>query len=99
MLLPVLLSYSGFTALCLSMDRHHRDLLAANPRVLQQPEPVIRVLSLGDSSVQIAVRPWATVPDYNAASSEVTQAVLETFRDRGIAIPFPQREVRLLGNA
>lgn len=76
-----------------------RDLLAANPRVLQQPEPVIRVLSLGDSSVQIAVRPWATVPDYNAASSEVTQAVLETFRDRGIAIPFPQREVRLLGNA
>lgn len=76
-----------------------RDLLAANPRVLQHPEPVIRVLSLGDSSVQIAVRPWASVQDYNAASSEVTQAVLENFRDRGIAIPFPQREVRLLGNA
>lgn len=75
-----------------------RDLLAANPRVLQHPEPVIRVLSLGDSSVQIAVRPWASVQDYNAASSEVTQAVLETFRDRGIAIPFPQREVRLLGS-
>ncbi len=76
-----------------------RDLLAANPRVLQQPEPVIRVLSLGDSSVLIAVRPWAAVPDYNAASSEVTQAVLETFRARGIAIPFPQREVRLLEHA
>lgn len=74
-----------------------RDLLAANPRVLQEPEPVIRVLGLGDSSVQIALRPWATVQDYNAASSEVTQAVLETFRARGIAIPFPQREVRLLG--
>lgn len=40
MLLPVLLSYGGFTALCLSMDRHHRDLLARTPtarvrRVLQ----------------------------------------------------------------
>ena len=76
-----------------------RDLLAANPRVLQQPEPVIRVLSLGDSSVLIAVRPWTSVADFNAASSDVTQAILETFRARGIAIPFPQREVRLLGNA
>jgi small conductance mechanosensitive channel len=47
--------------------------------------------------VQIAVRPWASVPDFNAASSDITQSVLETFRARGIAIPFPQREVRLLG--
>lgn len=76
-----------------------RDLLAANPCVLQQPEPVIRVLSLGDSSVQIAVRPWTSVADFNVASSDITQAVLETFRDRGIAIPFPQREVRMLGTA
>lgn len=74
-----------------------RDLLAANPRVLQEPAPVIRVLSLGDSSVNIAIRPWTTVADYNPASSEVTQAVLETFRARGISIPFPQREVRMLG--
>jgi len=36
-------------------------------------------------------------PDYVAASSEITQSVLETFRERGIVIPFPQREVRLLG--
>ncbi|MFN3716754.1 MAG: mechanosensitive ion channel family protein [Thiobacillus sp.] len=76
-----------------------RDLLAAHPRVLAAPEPVIRVLTLADSSVQIAVRPWTSVADFNAASSDITQAVLETFRDRGIAIPFPQREVRLLGAA
>lgn len=76
-----------------------RDLLAAHPKILAEPEPVIRVLTLADSSVLIAVRPWTTVADFNAASSDITQAVLETFRARGIAIPFPQREVRLLGNA
>ncbi len=74
-----------------------QELLRAHPRILQEPEPVIRVLALADSSVNIAIRPWTAVADFNAASSDITQAVLETFRARGITIPFPQREVRLLG--
>jgi small conductance mechanosensitive channel len=73
------------------------DLLAAHPKILREPEPMIRVLTLADSSVNIAIRPWTTVDDYYDTSSDITQAVLETFRERGIHIPFPQREVRLLG--
>lgn len=76
-----------------------RELLAAHPRVLQEPAPVIRVLALADSSITIAIRPWTAVEHFNATSSEITQAVLETFRARGIQIPFPQREVRLLNPA
>jgi small conductance mechanosensitive channel len=57
------------------------------------------VLTLADSGVNIAIRPWTAVADFNTASSDITQAVLETFRERGIQIPFPQREVRLLGDA
>ncbi|WP_296893966.1 mechanosensitive ion channel family protein [Thiobacillus sp.] len=75
------------------------DLLAAHPSILQEPEPFIRVLALADSSVQIAIRPWTTVTDFYATSGDITQAVLETFREHGIQIPFPQREVRLLGAA
>lgn len=74
-----------------------RELLAAHPKILQAPEPMIRVLTLADSGVEIAIRPWTTVDDYYDTSSDITQAVLETFRERGISIPFPQREVRLLG--
>ena len=74
-----------------------RDLLAAHPKILQDPEPMIRVLTLADSSVNIAIRPWTPVDDFYNTSSDITQAVLETFRERGIHIPFPQREVRLLG--
>jgi small conductance mechanosensitive channel len=73
-------------------------LLRANPRVLQEPSPVLRVSALADSSVNIEVRPWVTVPDYGTAGGELNRSILEAFRQRGISIPFPQREVRLLGS-
>jgi small conductance mechanosensitive channel len=76
-----------------------QDLLRQHPKILQEPEPFIRVLALADSSVQIAIRPWTAAADFYVTAGEVTQAVLETFRERGIQIPFPQREVRLLGPA
>src|SRR5689334_20633020 len=75
------------------------EVLQLNARVLKDPAPVIQVAVLADSSVNIAVRPWANVPDYVPATSEINQAIVETFRGRNIVMPFPQREVRLLGSA
>lgn len=74
------------------------EVLRANPRVLREPKPVVQVITLADSSVNIAVRPWVNVPDYALAIGELNRAVLETFQQQGICIPFPQREVRLLGS-
>lgn len=74
------------------------ELLKANPRVLQQPAPYVHVNTLADSSVNITVRPWVKVPDYPDAIGELNRALLETFRTRGINIPFPQRDVHLVGN-
>jgi small conductance mechanosensitive channel len=73
-----------------------REVLAANPRILKDPVPVIQAANLGDSAVYIAVKPWVSVSDLGAATGEVNAALLESFRARGIVIPFPQREVRLL---
>jgi small conductance mechanosensitive channel len=75
------------------------EVLAANPRVLKDPPPVVQPIQLGDWAVNIGVRPWVLVPDYTAASGEINGAILESFRGRGIIMPFPQREVRLIGNA
>ena len=72
------------------------EILQSNPRVLKEPTPVIQVVMLADSSVNIGVKPWVNVPDYPAATGEINKAIVETFRARGIIIPFPQREVRLL---
>src|SRR5215469_11799668 len=55
-----------------------REVLQANPRVLKEPEPVIQPTRLGDSSVNIAVKPWVLVQDQVAAPGEINAAVLET---------------------
>jgi len=96
--LDVIVSVAYDTDIKLALQSIH-DLLGANAKVLHAPEPVVRVLTLAESGVQIAIRPWVSVVDFIDASSEITQAVLETFRQRGIAIPFPQHEVRLLDSA
>jgi small conductance mechanosensitive channel len=73
-----------------------RELLDANPRVVRDPAPVIQTIRLADSSVNISVRPWVPVLDFGAATSEVNQSILQTFRSRGIEIPYPRRDVRIL---
>src|SRR6202049_79733 len=74
-----------------------RDLVRANPRVLSEPAPVIQVVALADSAVQIAVKPWVAVADYGAVAGELNLSLVEELRQRGIGIPYPQREVRLIG--
>lgn len=74
------------------------EALRDNPRVLRDPLPNVLVTSLSDSSVNISVKPWVSVTDYAPAIGELNISLLETFRTKGINIPFPQREVRLLDN-
>jgi small conductance mechanosensitive channel len=75
------------------------EILNSNPRVLKDPKPVVGIEALGDSSITVGVSPWVAVPDYGPAQLEIYQAIIQQFRARGIEIPFPQREVRLLGQA
>ena len=73
------------------------EVLKANPRVLAEPAPVIRISALADSSVRISVMPWVPVDDFGTAAGELNRTILESLRSRRIVIPFPQREVRLVG--
>ena len=74
-----------------------RELVHANSRVLAEPAPVIQVVMLADSAVQIAIKPWVAVADYGAVVGELNLSLVEELRQRGIGIPYPQREVRLIG--
>ena len=73
-----------------------RDILSQNPRILKDPAPVVGVTMLADCSINIAVKPWTTVADSGPAKAELYQAIVQRFRERNIAIPFPQHEVRML---
>ncbi|MFH1686467.1 MAG: mechanosensitive ion channel domain-containing protein [bacterium] len=71
------------------------DILAADNRVLDDPAPVVAVSELADSSVNFVVRPWVKTADYWAVHFAVTEKVKLTFDEKGISIPFPQRDVHL----
>ncbi len=75
-----------------------RDVLNQNPRVLKTPEAAVGVMTLADSGVHLAVKPWVKVPDYGPAGAELNQSIVERFRAKKIVIPFPQHEVRMLSN-
>ena len=63
--------------------------------VLKDPEPTIRLHTLGDSSVDFIVRPWVNAGDYWTVHWDVIRAVKETFTQAGITIPYPQRDIHL----
>ncbi len=71
-------------------------VLAANPRVLKDVPPVVVVGAFADSSIEILVKPWTSVNDFGLAAAEIKLAILESFRNSKIEIPFPQREIRVL---
>ena len=70
-------------------------VLRDNEHVLADPAPVVRVHTLGDSSVDFVVRPWAKSEDYWEVHWSVTEQVKLQFDAQGISIPFPQRDVHL----
>jgi small conductance mechanosensitive channel len=76
-----------------------QEVLRENARVIQDMTPVIGVRLLADSSINIAVKPWVRVQDYGPAGGEINKSILEAFREHGIVIPYPQREVRLIQDA
>jgi small conductance mechanosensitive channel len=75
------------------------DILQRSPRTLKDPAPVIGTATLADSSIVIAIKPWTVLENFGPAQIEVNKAVIERFREAGISIPFPQREIRLLPGA
>jgi small conductance mechanosensitive channel len=70
-------------------------VLARESRLLSTPEPTIGVVELGDSSVNLVVRPWVRTEDYWAVYFDLLQAIKEGLDEQGIEIPFPQMDVHV----
>ena len=71
------------------------NVLKANKKVLDDPAPTVAVANLGDSSVDLLVRPWVNTSDYWASKWEITQQIKEAFDKEKISIPFPQRDIHI----
>ena len=72
-----------------------RSVVSADQRVMAEPETLIAVSNLGDSSVDLVVRPWCTGSDYWPLRFDLTRKIKEDLEAAGCSIPFPQTDVHL----
>ncbi len=70
-------------------------ILDADQRVLKDPAPTIAVSELGDSSVNLVVRPWCRAADYWDLRFHLMRTMKEELERAGCSIPFPQRDVHV----
>ena len=76
-----------------------KQIAADESRILKDPAPLIKVDSLGDSSVNILFRVWTSRTDWWDTKLDLVQRCKEALEGGGISIPFPQRDVHLIGQA
>jgi small-conductance mechanosensitive channel len=70
----------------------------ANERILKQPPPRGLFMGYGDSSINFELRAWTDEFDnWGLIRSELAAAVYDAVHAAGMSFPFPQREVRVLG--
>ncbi len=67
--------------------------------VVSDPAPQVTVAELGDSSVNLAVRPWVIAAKYAPASHELTERVKKALDAAGVSIPFPQRDLHIIDHS
>jgi len=67
------------------------DVMLNNSKVLKDPAPTVNVSELADSSVNFAVRPWATPADYWDVYFSVIEEGKYALDKAGIEIPYPHQ--------
>ncbi|MFT6986964.1 MAG: small conductance mechanosensitive channel [Psychromonas sp.] len=70
-------------------------VVKANSDVLETPAPLVAVAELGDSSVNLVVRPWVNCADYWKVRFALMEAIKNGLDEEGIEIPFPQMDVHM----
>ncbi|HSO82105.1 mechanosensitive ion channel domain-containing protein [Thiocapsa sp.] len=81
------------------VDLAHALMLEAaqeNPRVLANPKPAMNLEGFGDNALTLSLRAYIEdIENRVAITSELNMAINRKFRDAGIAIAYPQRDLHL----
>lgn len=72
------------------------EILNNHKMILKDPEPMVLVKDLAESSINLAVRPWSAIDDFFVMRSDVLEQIRNAFNKEGIEIPFPQRELHVI---
>jgi len=82
-----------------------KEVVASHPQVLSgdqatlEEQPDAEISGFGDSGVDILIEYWMEGIDdgRNRVDADLNMMIWKAFKAHGIAMPFPQREVRLIG--
>jgi small-conductance mechanosensitive channel len=70
--------------------------VAQHPRILDNPAPMVQFLDFGESSLDFALMVWTDDPaGIPRLTSELRYRIWDSFKERNIEIPYPQREVHV----
>lgn len=74
------------------------DAIRRETRVLTDPAPAVFVSNFAADGIELTTSFWIADPQNGqlALRSEINRAILAAFADNGIAMPFPQRTVKLV---
>jgi len=75
------------------------EIVNGNEQVLKEPEPVVKLHELADSSVNFVCRPWVKPEDYWNVYWDITREVKRRFDAEGVSIPFPQQDIHIYQEA
>ena len=94
--LPVQVSYDS------DLERAMAIMVAAaqgQARVLAKPAPLVLLQTFADSGINLELGFWVADPAAGVGllRSEINLAIWREFKQAGVTIPFPQREVRVIG--
>ncbi|MEA1984680.1 MAG: mechanosensitive ion channel family protein [Euryarchaeota archaeon] len=71
------------------------DLMNKHPLILDDPTPAVVTTELAESSVNLQIRAWTDTADFWTAKFNLTNGILNVYKENGIEIPFPQLDVHM----
>jgi small-conductance mechanosensitive channel len=73
-----------------------KEVALENQEILREPEPDVLLQEFGDSSWNMRLRAWIDNPKRHlVVRSDLNCAIVRKFRENGVEIPFPQRDLHL----
>lgn len=73
-------------------------LISEDSRIYKDPEPVVLLTALGNSTISVTARMWLDSGDYAAVQVDLTEKAYKVFPKENIHFPFPQMDVHIMKN-